>query len=433
METKRIPLSTILATRDASVDKDGLLVNCYAEQGPDAKRIVKRPGLSLFANLAGPLCPGQGAFFFIGGPVFVTCDTLYTNISPTPPCVLGISVIITSASDPSGWVLGSPADFFAPVTPGFVVICRPLQGQFWVWRYKNPPSGNPFSNVTCFDATTATIVREFNAVTHFGGDSNAKPSAVDPGDSSVIVGSHSSNRIYKGLLDGTVYHIDTTTRFPGDFYGYLLAPAWNLGAQFDLWASDGNRPWRVWDIAWTIGGMTPFETMVPSSDTSLWRGWVRNGAGVGSRVYYMSSDNSIRYANTTTCVETIVVPGSAGLTNQNAVLGFDGNLYATSGSTLRKYSMDGALLASLFVPGADTVFLYDTKGFVWTNHLTDDPAKTVYAKIKASTMEIVATVQDTTHGSFHIVGEPLSGVPIVDVAPVFGGTFFGGVGKIDCL
>lgn len=108
METKRIPLPSVLATRDATVGKDGLLTNCYVEKGPDAIRVVKRPGYTLRANIGDAACPGQGAFFFVGGPVFIVCDTLVVGLpAPTPPPPAACdpaSWSLQDASDPNAWV-----------------------------------------------------------------------------------------------------------------------------------------------------------------------------------------------------------------------------------------------------------------------------------------------------------------------------------------
>jgi len=96
-----------------------LLTNCYAETGPDAERIVKRPGTALRANLGGD-CPGQGAFFFAGGPVFIVCDELFTELPPAEVNVALSGVEATGAvgtmfvsTDPQWvWVVVAPAMAF---------------------------------------------------------------------------------------------------------------------------------------------------------------------------------------------------------------------------------------------------------------------------------------------------------------------------------
>ncbi len=69
MDTKRIPLTTALAPRDATATTDGRLTNCYRETTPLGEMLVKRPGLSLAWN-AGLGC-AQGAIAYNGKALVV--------------------------------------------------------------------------------------------------------------------------------------------------------------------------------------------------------------------------------------------------------------------------------------------------------------------------------------------------------------------------
>lgn len=71
-ESKRFPLATILATRDAALTKDGLLTNAYHEKGPSGDLVVKRPGYEVLLNL-GVGC-SQGAVTYNGSAVFIQAD-----------------------------------------------------------------------------------------------------------------------------------------------------------------------------------------------------------------------------------------------------------------------------------------------------------------------------------------------------------------------
>lgn len=77
----KIALAANLAARDADVDQDGLLTNCFVEapeggdEGPP--RVIKRPGFSLSASL-GAGC-AQGSITFNGGALFVQNDKIWTN------------------------------------------------------------------------------------------------------------------------------------------------------------------------------------------------------------------------------------------------------------------------------------------------------------------------------------------------------------------
>lgn len=86
--TKRIALPAVLATRDPTVGKDGILTNCYSEESKTKKRIVKRPGIEFKSNLGGN-CVGQGAYYFVNVPVFIACDELHVNLPPRLEGVVG--------------------------------------------------------------------------------------------------------------------------------------------------------------------------------------------------------------------------------------------------------------------------------------------------------------------------------------------------------
>jgi len=94
MQTERMPLAAILATRDASVTKDGLLVNCYEEQTPLGTMIIKRPGLQTIANLG--LGCAQGAISFNGEALFIKSDKVYQDFTFTP----GGATWTSSAANP---------------------------------------------------------------------------------------------------------------------------------------------------------------------------------------------------------------------------------------------------------------------------------------------------------------------------------------------
>jgi hypothetical protein len=71
----RIGLPTTLATRDATMAKDGILVNCYHEKDPTGEAITKRPGYSQGPNL-GVGC-AQGMVNYAGAAWALRSDTFY--------------------------------------------------------------------------------------------------------------------------------------------------------------------------------------------------------------------------------------------------------------------------------------------------------------------------------------------------------------------
>jgi hypothetical protein len=76
----RTPLASILSSRDGTLEKDGLLTNCYVESAPEGKMIVKRPGFQTFASL-GVGC-GQGSISYNGGALFVKSDAVTVDLQP---------------------------------------------------------------------------------------------------------------------------------------------------------------------------------------------------------------------------------------------------------------------------------------------------------------------------------------------------------------
>jgi hypothetical protein len=65
----RIPFDDIIASRDATLDKDSIISNAFCDQVTEGTTIVKRPGLinktsALGLGISGALGLGQGIFFF---------------------------------------------------------------------------------------------------------------------------------------------------------------------------------------------------------------------------------------------------------------------------------------------------------------------------------------------------------------------------------
>ena len=87
MEKKRIPIDTVLASRDATLNSDGLLVNCYVESSPLGKMVVKRPGVQAYQQYTAGT--GQGAFNFNGAPLYIIGDTLQPAGHALAPTVAG--------------------------------------------------------------------------------------------------------------------------------------------------------------------------------------------------------------------------------------------------------------------------------------------------------------------------------------------------------
>lgn len=80
MPTRRLSLPSVLASRDATGNKDGLLTNCYCEKTPIGDMIVKRPGYAVQGN-TGTGC-AQGAVTFNGQALFIKGDAIQSNFQP---------------------------------------------------------------------------------------------------------------------------------------------------------------------------------------------------------------------------------------------------------------------------------------------------------------------------------------------------------------
>jgi hypothetical protein len=96
METKRLDLSAILANRDSSISKDGLLVNAYLENTPLGKMIQKRPGLLSTWN-AGLGC-AEGAITYNGKALVVVGGSWGTTTQAPPTYSPGTSWSLFVAS-----------------------------------------------------------------------------------------------------------------------------------------------------------------------------------------------------------------------------------------------------------------------------------------------------------------------------------------------
>lgn len=433
METKRIPLPSILATRDASVTKDGLLTNCYSEQGPDGvEKIVKRPGMSLRANIGAADCPGQGAFFFLGGPVFIACDTLTVGIPgpiPPPPCTLGINPIITGVASGSDY-------FLTPNGHGELAYYGRL-GSSLVWIKRITPTG--VQHVSLVEMVSKTIVQDFPQSMFPGSVPDLTIRGVDQFDGSAYILNYVSpeptNRIYK-------------LRTSGSIEGYLKPPV-DMGIHgvhgdvsgTTLWMNNflGHKVVRAVGIDWSAHTLA-INTSTGAANEVL-DFFLFNPVNVPGRVYYHDGvSRNIAWVNTATMASTSIL---AGTMNTPAVMGADQNIYTSSqvisppSTTLRKFDKDGGPLGTLFIDGNLYVpSLYDSNGFVWL-HGSALGSGLPLLKVRATTLAIEAVVPTdpaavSPNSYFSIVAEPINGKPAVYLNSDPTGQP-GGIGLIDCV
>lgn len=129
METTRFPLTAILANRDSTVTKDGLLVNCYEEKTPIGDMVVKRPGLEFYTNYG--LGCAQGAISFNGQMLIVMRDQY--------------GVVTPAAADGSLWSIltpqPDPASSGASLANGRAGYLASLNGYLYGIASQTIPSG----------------------------------------------------------------------------------------------------------------------------------------------------------------------------------------------------------------------------------------------------------------------------------------------------
>ena len=100
----RVPLGWDIETRDATLDKDALLINCYVDTNKDTgeRSIYRRPGFSLWLYepawfFGNPHERGQGIYQGQFGFVYITVAFFtYVNTAPTTP----LSIIHWSSAYP---------------------------------------------------------------------------------------------------------------------------------------------------------------------------------------------------------------------------------------------------------------------------------------------------------------------------------------------
>lgn len=104
MQTQRLPLAQILAPRDATSSKDGMLKNCYKEDTPIGQMIVKRPGLTITQQFTEGCA--QGAIDYTGTPLFIIGDA----VAGAPAALTGASwTAKTTTPKPTSGTFGSGA------------------------------------------------------------------------------------------------------------------------------------------------------------------------------------------------------------------------------------------------------------------------------------------------------------------------------------
>ena len=233
VEPIRIPLASVLASRDATMQKDGLQTNCYREQGPEGEKIVKRPGLYTVANV-GIGC-AQGSITFDGNPVIIQQDTLYEYI-------------------PGGWMntSGSFSGIFSMVGFGTTlfaisdtnVYSSTDLGHTWSTLGAPPwPTDTPLHGAMKAQAAVAFNAAIYVAVqtssgytiwTTTNGISWTKTATITPPNVAIIIG--------LVVLGSTAYLITGSASNNDLVYSSTNGNTWTLISQSVKWATSAAAP-----------------------------------------------------------------------------------------------------------------------------------------------------------------------------------------------
>lgn len=144
METKRLPLPQILATRDAAVAKDGLLSNCYEEATPIGDMIVQRPGYTV-QNSFGIGC-AQGGITYDGQAVWIIADTLKTSGGGIP--TLSSFTAVTTVPKPTGGQFAGKSGYLVSHLGDLYGIGGSAGGDASMSVYKSTNNGVSWSTIS---------------------------------------------------------------------------------------------------------------------------------------------------------------------------------------------------------------------------------------------------------------------------------------------
>lgn len=230
METKRLPLNQILATRDSAVTKDGLLRNCYKEESPLGPQIVKRPGFSLSASL-GVGC-AQGGITYDSQAIWVVSDTLKVTGGAGVP-VLSSFTAATSPPKPSnGSSVGTAkAGSLVSHSDGNLYSIGGRDNlDTTVSVYKSIDNGTSWTTVST--PWTTTIFPAYNTAVSFGGNL-------------YMVGVNSTRGVYRSIDNGVNWTLLTADLAGGGLRSPVAVITHNNQIYALLTQDNANTP-QIW-------------------------------------------------------------------------------------------------------------------------------------------------------------------------------------------
>jgi hypothetical protein len=291
METKRLQLVNILATRDSTVTKDGLLTNCYKESTPIGDMIIKRPGYSIRDSF-GVGC-AQGGITYDGQAIWVIADALVTGGAGIP-VVSAFSSLTTPPKPTAASSVGTAAGGYMVSHGGALYhIGGRDNGDTQISVYKSIDDGTSWSTLSTPWTTTAIGNNGSNRATgnlavSFGGKIYALG----------IIGT----RNIQSSPDGVTWTQETADLAgSGSLFGcalivhnsLLYAFLSSTSGAFQIWTSSNGSVWSALNSGVTaLAGRVGFCAW--SLNGKLYVGTGHNGTTVFNDIY-VSSDNGANF------------------------------------------------------------------------------------------------------------------------------------------
>src|SRR6266446_932084 len=336
-ESKRFPLASILATRDATLTKDGLLSNAYHESGPTGDLVVKRPGLLTTWN-AGLGC-AEGAISF-NGKALIVVGGKYGTTTQAPPVFSdgtswtsfaaqnhpGSGLTIAQARPPMLGSLGGNLYYIGLGGSGATnppnVYQSTDNGVSWITLVNSPPwstsSLSGFPTIATLGSTLFIVLNDGGGNSSVWGTTDGstwtlRSAAIVAGTLPQTLIAHSDGKLY-AFFDTSVYSSpdgaawSLVTGAPG-WTGRTGFGAWSLGGNLyvgcgttgvwkrDVWKStDNGVTWSQIVVTAAFSGRDSFAFWTYNS--KLWLGAGKtNGTGTTCESDLWSSSDGITWTS----------------------------------------------------------------------------------------------------------------------------------------
>ncbi len=276
-------MASVLATRDSAVTKDSILTNCYLENSPTGKQVVKRPGYSL-RNSFGVGC-AQGGITYNGQAIWIIADQLVTGGSGIP--VLSAFSSATTPPKPSAGQSGNTSGYLVSHGGALYSIGGRNTADTTISVYKSINNGTSWSTIST--PWTTNVMARANAAASFGVN--------------IFAGGLVTNRGVYSSPDGVTWTLKTAD-IAGGGIGSLDALIIHNNNLYALITFSAANP-QIWSsadgITWTAknSGITGITNRELSSILSLngklyLIGGTQSGVGVFNDVW-VSNDNGVNW------------------------------------------------------------------------------------------------------------------------------------------